>query len=412
MSKKKKSSNPTDLNNDLPNTTQSLGEFLKNSRTSQNKSLEDISNATGILVSKLQALENNNQNELPAEVFVRGFVRMYSKELNVDPLYATKLYEEGNEFDANNKKTPTSLEGEKLATQLFDGRIIKYVLLIVFISSCFFAFDAFYPQLTDYLAEQKQLKEKRQLTTLEETLKETERIKKADSTSEISADNKNIESSKPVISQTVNSPPEPETPSPITSDPGQVNSLVNQVQTTKPQLINNSPSLPSVPPAPTENQLSESVNDLPSKPPQDESQTVLQENLPTPVTENIEQKTVTQINAQKQKIVIKSNETLIENHNTSLINSDQISDSSENEEINKAQQVLQIDFSEKSWIRVSIDSLPPFEKIFQAGETYTWHALNSIDLYLGNAGGSTLTLNGIPMPINNESGHTVRIQIP
>ncbi|MCX8006763.1 MAG: DUF4115 domain-containing protein [Coriobacteriia bacterium] len=62
-----------------------VGQRLANERRSRGKSMADISAATRIMASKLEALEHDRFDELPAPVYVRGYISAYARALGLDP---------------------------------------------------------------------------------------------------------------------------------------------------------------------------------------------------------------------------------------------------------------------------------------------------------------------------------------
>ena len=74
--------------------------------------------------------------------------------------------------------------------------------------------------------------------------------------------------------------------------------------------------------------------------------------------------------------------------------------------------ILDLNFTEQTWLKITIDDGTAAEYTFSAGESKTWQAEKTIDLHLGNAGGAKISLNGKPMHLREESGQTVRIKIP
>lgn len=72
----------------------SFGEYLKRERELRGVTLEEIVNATNISTSLLIAIENDDYSELPAEVFVKGFIRSYAKCIGTDPNEVVLAYEE------------------------------------------------------------------------------------------------------------------------------------------------------------------------------------------------------------------------------------------------------------------------------------------------------------------------------
>ena len=67
---------------------QDFGSHLKHEREMRGISLEEIAASTKIQIRYLQALENNQFDQLPGTVFIKGFVRSYAKTIgcNADDL--------------------------------------------------------------------------------------------------------------------------------------------------------------------------------------------------------------------------------------------------------------------------------------------------------------------------------------
>lgn len=71
---------------------ETLGSRLQRARTSQSKSLQEAAQVTCINPTILAALEADNFTRMPAEVFTRGFIKLYAQYLCLDPDGALKLY--------------------------------------------------------------------------------------------------------------------------------------------------------------------------------------------------------------------------------------------------------------------------------------------------------------------------------
>lgn len=68
----------------------SIGRYLKNAREAQGMSVEEISRATRIPVASIERIEGDHFDDLPGEVFVRGFLKAYARAvaLQVDDVLA------------------------------------------------------------------------------------------------------------------------------------------------------------------------------------------------------------------------------------------------------------------------------------------------------------------------------------
>lgn len=69
------------------------GALLKSQREKKNKTLKDIADITKISITTLQALEGDRKEFLPPPSYVRGFIKTYAKELDLDPDEVLELYE-------------------------------------------------------------------------------------------------------------------------------------------------------------------------------------------------------------------------------------------------------------------------------------------------------------------------------
>ncbi|MGD8882445.1 MAG: DUF4115 domain-containing protein [Desulfobacterales bacterium] len=71
----------------------SFGRYLQSIRIEKNISLERVSEETRIAIGNLQLIEKEDLEALPAEVFVRGFLRAFARAIGADGEEAVKLYQ-------------------------------------------------------------------------------------------------------------------------------------------------------------------------------------------------------------------------------------------------------------------------------------------------------------------------------
>ena len=74
----------------------SLAIWLRTGRAEKGLSLEDVARITKIQLKTLERLEAGTSDGLPAEVFVRGFVRSYARCVGLDEDEALKRYQQCN----------------------------------------------------------------------------------------------------------------------------------------------------------------------------------------------------------------------------------------------------------------------------------------------------------------------------
>lgn len=86
-------------------TEESLGDYLRNTRTSKGLELAEISAETKISVKNLMAMEENNYDVLPAEVFSRGFYTLYAKVLSLDPSIVLRKFDNEKSLSKKNENS-------------------------------------------------------------------------------------------------------------------------------------------------------------------------------------------------------------------------------------------------------------------------------------------------------------------
>jgi cytoskeletal protein RodZ len=62
-----------------------VGSFLRHAREAKAMSVEEISRTTRVPSSSVERIESDRFDELPGEVFVRGFLKSYARALGVPP---------------------------------------------------------------------------------------------------------------------------------------------------------------------------------------------------------------------------------------------------------------------------------------------------------------------------------------
>jgi cytoskeletal protein RodZ len=63
----------------------SVGQLLRQRREAKNMSIEEIARSTRVPMSSVERIESDQFDELPGEVFVRGFLKSYAKAVDLDP---------------------------------------------------------------------------------------------------------------------------------------------------------------------------------------------------------------------------------------------------------------------------------------------------------------------------------------
>jgi cytoskeletal protein RodZ len=117
--------------------TLTLGEKLKKLREERRISLNDISRLTKIQVKYLESLETGDYDNLPADVYTRGFLRSCADYFGIDEKIFLKLYEKEKGIKMNmekdKKKTPAKKKPVNISSFVFTPKkiIVSSVILLV-----------------------------------------------------------------------------------------------------------------------------------------------------------------------------------------------------------------------------------------------------------------------------------------
>jgi cytoskeletal protein RodZ len=130
--------------NESLNQTPTVGSLLRQNREDLGLTLRDLAAVTKIQSHMLQCLEEDRFEEFPAEVFCRGFLRSYARELRMDDAAVIELYlqqrgltrnaivvSSGNHRPATAKPAWTFLETGKLGRVAYVGAIAAVVVGLV-----------------------------------------------------------------------------------------------------------------------------------------------------------------------------------------------------------------------------------------------------------------------------------------
>jgi len=96
---------------------ENFGSYLKHERELRGVPLEEIAAVTKVHIRFLEALENNEFDQLPGEVFIKGYIRSYAKVIGLDSEEMVTAYEEN--FGKVRKQ---ELENAHLASEKIHSR--------------------------------------------------------------------------------------------------------------------------------------------------------------------------------------------------------------------------------------------------------------------------------------------------
>lgn len=360
----------------LSRSDETLGSFLKKHRMSQGKDLDEVAQKTRIHASTLRAIEEDNPKALPAEVFARGFIKNYAQYLGLDPNEALAWYIEQNNGDAR----PTEkinvqevLAGEALA----EGRTFPWGRIIIFfivVGALFFA---------GYLI----------LDFLNSSAPPADISRKA------------ATPHAPVLQP-------PPIAAPVRSEPGAGPGAAN-VAGTEPSPLTQGGAQDSALTAPgpgSEKTGQEEKKSLvlPEKAGQAaEAQKVeggqglggkkTDDGKPVIVPQAFKQKPG---QTPEPREVAKPVPVAAVSPPPSLVRAPGMN------------YVLEAKFTATTWLSVQVDKEKKKSAVYQPGDHLVWQAAKKISLFVGNAGGIVLTLNGKPVPPIGKSMESARVSFP
>ena len=338
-----------------------LGEKFRRARSGKGLSLEEAAAATRIHATTLEALEENNTRLLPAQVFTRGFVRIYAGYLGLDPDQALRQH-------IKEQGLPTSSTTEKINIQeilaseimaeaprgLTGNHIVLLLLALALGFSLYWGYNSFFrPQAaSEFYLPQTFLEEQ----VPEPAYPEPEPPFLSPGDEEIQPEEAAPPESAPALPKEASPAPvavavEPPPPAPVAVP--------------KP-----------TPPAP--------VSPAPSGP-----RSAAEPRRPEP--------------AAAERTIVEATADQV---------TEAAADQTTAERAEEGVQVVIAHFTEDTWLRLQIDDQPPRQLFFQPGDTQTWQAREKIELRIGNAGGVKLSLNDNPLPSLGRSGQTVNLRLP
>jgi cytoskeleton protein RodZ len=96
---------------------ENFGSYLKHERELRGVPLEEIAEVTKVHIRFLEALENNEFDQLPGEVFIKGYIRSYAKAIGLDSEEMVNAYDDGVGKDRR-----LELENARLASEKIHSR--------------------------------------------------------------------------------------------------------------------------------------------------------------------------------------------------------------------------------------------------------------------------------------------------
>ncbi len=364
---------------------ETMGQYLQRARIEQDKTLESVAESTCIHIGTLQALEDDDYDKLPAEVFVRGFIKIYANHLHLDADKALSLFQpvpgpDPNDYAGRKGAKRRILPGETLAeaSPFTTGRQILIAAVVILFA--YFAYTSFHGDSTPETAPVAEEIVTTAPTAVEPPAVPAEVENAGNGTTGMQPDSTGATPAAPLPGQ---GPADKTAPAAAVGQPAAAQAIGDTTQPVPAsrliiepyrRKITHAPSQPS--PAATGESTPANANGLPAAAAPPLSQAA----PPAPTSAaGVETKPAAALATKKATAF---------------------------------SYVLKANFTDLTWLQVTLDDGPQRDYTFRSGEQWEWQANQEIKLHIGNAGGVHLTLNNRTLPPLGEAGQSVRITLP
>ncbi len=116
--------------------SKTLGERLREIRERAGVSLEEIANAIKVNKKYLRQIENDDYENMPSEIYVRGFLRNYANFLRISAKDVLRIYEKERGIENNIKKTNKKEKKNKkinIPTVTLSSRMVFGIFFGIFV---------------------------------------------------------------------------------------------------------------------------------------------------------------------------------------------------------------------------------------------------------------------------------------
>jgi cytoskeleton protein RodZ len=118
-------------------TGDTVGEILKRTRESRNRTIEDVNRETKISVAVIRALEQDDLDSFSSETYLKGFLKNYAKylRLDADQMWSMLSRQQGGVPDGKGTfwDIEEAVREEKLKSPRIVQRIVVPLLIILIV---------------------------------------------------------------------------------------------------------------------------------------------------------------------------------------------------------------------------------------------------------------------------------------
>lgn len=112
---------------------ESAGHILKTEREAQKKTLDSLAENLKINIDYLRAIENDNYDLIPAEVFTRAYISLYAEALGLDNNAVLESYDGQDRLSAeeNKKSLARKFNFNRSLAPIIEGKHFKPALIMI-----------------------------------------------------------------------------------------------------------------------------------------------------------------------------------------------------------------------------------------------------------------------------------------
>jgi cytoskeleton protein RodZ len=384
---------------------ENFGLHLKHERELRGVSLEEIAESTRIHIRFLEALESNDLDQLPGEVFIKGYIRSYARVIGFDSEEMVNVYDES--VSGNRKEEPEKVATVNDKAPAGKNRVAGYIFggaalaAIVWLG---------YPALEKIIDTNKKQQDDRLLASepspnIEETpvsaetsVPEKVEIEVAENSNEEASKEQPLKETLQKTAAPVETKTRPEPTVEKQSPPAPAVSMapVTQAEVEKEQVreIKPEPPVQSSEPEEDEQEIRDIDSEIavnPSRPQEDKKA-----EPKTPIESAVMEKNPT---SEEKPVIIQQ---VMENAETPPAPDQSVS------EPDAKPLHLRIRVQGNSWFNVTVDDSNEEDFILPGGSSKNIYGTEKIQLTIGNRNGTELFLNERPIDLPAGSNDVIR----
>gem|GEM_PF-329698 len=375
---------------------ENFGLYLKQERELRGVALGEIAETTKIHIRYLEALENNDFDNMPGEVFVKGFIRSYARAIGIDSEEIVNAYDESIGCDRKEKLEKVQVTNNKIRSRkkTAAGFVLGGIALIVISFLGYLVVGNIIDENEKQGVDRIPVEESSPETENPPTSSETIPLDKIESDDTESSDNAGNLNEEPQKESLQNEPP--------SSNVENLSKTRSKVTLEKPSSSATADSIPAISTAkvnkpaaarsePRATEIKTEPSEKPSEP-QDDNKVALE----TPIEPAVTQK---DSDLSEKPVIIQQ---VIEKLELSEATGPSLPKPS-------AKPLhLKIEVQGNSWFNITVDGSKEEDFILPGGSSKNIYGKEKIRLTIGNRSGTSLFLNGKAIELPSGTNDVIR----